>query len=428
MRIVARATLFVVVALAYPAVAFAATSAGQPFPANLYTAADPSQNTGLRVDLPKPDCAAAPVGLRGHRRHQHARRLQHPAPHLGSVLRPDRPLDGVELDDLPRRPRRPRRRDQPGRVGARDEHAALRERRAARAALDLPAGRHRGVHAADGTPLDGTTFRHDLNFGQTKDPAAKAYRKALLDALPMAMAGGAEPSDIAAVSLFTTQSIDAVSEKIRAQLRASTPTFLLGSAGERTVFPLAVDRVDPVAPPDGHGADLRTAVPSDAGSRRRRRRSRSARTRRPTTRTAAKVIPPYGTATGTPVAQGTNQVAVHACSCRRASRPPAAGRSRSSATGSPTARTARRGPSPATLAARGHRDDRDQRRRPRRRRARHATRSCRAAGAAGRRSRRRTRHRPGRQRHDRLDRGRQRRRRARDRSAAATACARRSST
>jgi len=40
------------------------------------------------------------------------------------------------------------------------------------------------------TALDATTFRHDLNYGQTKDPAKKAYRKALLEALPMAMAGG----------------------------------------------------------------------------------------------------------------------------------------------------------------------------------------------------------------------------------------------
>ena len=29
----------------------------------------------------------------------------------------------------------------------------------------------RGVHDANGKPLDATTFQHDLNFGQTKDPA-----------------------------------------------------------------------------------------------------------------------------------------------------------------------------------------------------------------------------------------------------------------
>ena len=49
-----------------------------------------------------------------------------------------------------------------------------------------------GVHDADGAPLDTTTFRHDLNFGQTKDPAMKAYRKALLDGLSMARAVGVQ--------------------------------------------------------------------------------------------------------------------------------------------------------------------------------------------------------------------------------------------
>src|SRR5437868_2969076 len=36
------------------------TEAGTPFPSDLFTLADSSQNTGLRVNLPKPDCAARP--------------------------------------------------------------------------------------------------------------------------------------------------------------------------------------------------------------------------------------------------------------------------------------------------------------------------------------------------------------------------------
>ena len=34
--------------------------AGTPFPSDLFTVADPTQNTGLRVNLPKPDCLARP--------------------------------------------------------------------------------------------------------------------------------------------------------------------------------------------------------------------------------------------------------------------------------------------------------------------------------------------------------------------------------
>ena len=36
------------------------TMAGTPFPSDLFTVADPTQNTGLRVNLPKPDCLARP--------------------------------------------------------------------------------------------------------------------------------------------------------------------------------------------------------------------------------------------------------------------------------------------------------------------------------------------------------------------------------
>src|SRR6266550_3396189 len=42
------------------ALAATATKAGQPFPTNLFTVPDASQLTGLRVDLPKPDCTTHP--------------------------------------------------------------------------------------------------------------------------------------------------------------------------------------------------------------------------------------------------------------------------------------------------------------------------------------------------------------------------------
>ena len=165
----------------------------------------------------------------------------------------------------------------------------------------------RGVHGGDRAPLDATRFRHDLNFGHTKNPAVKAYRKALLDALPLATAGGANPSDIAAASLFTTQSITAISRKIRGQLATVDPTFLLGTSGERTVFPLSSDssitwrRQISTVPTFSTGglflpllAGIGTVAFGSYAS--------------PDYETAAKVIPPVGTATGTPVPRGTNSV------------------------------------------------------------------------------------------------------------------------
>src|SRR6266550_776856 len=36
------------------------TPTGGPFPSNVFTVPDPTQNTGLRVDMPRPDCSARP--------------------------------------------------------------------------------------------------------------------------------------------------------------------------------------------------------------------------------------------------------------------------------------------------------------------------------------------------------------------------------
>ena len=86
-------------------------------------------------------------------------------------------------------------------------------------------------------------FRHDLSFGTTRhSPALKAYRKALLDALAAARALGVAERDIVAASVFTTQSVTAVLEKIRDQIKLGDPPtadFGLGPGGRRAVYPLS---------------------------------------------------------------------------------------------------------------------------------------------------------------------------------------------
>jgi hypothetical protein len=100
-----------------------------------------------------------------------------------------------------------------------------------------------GVRDLSGAPVDASEnfrrFRHDLNFGQTDDPDLKDYRKKILDALKAARAAGVQESDIVTASVFTTQTITSVMERIRDQIKAGTPqpaNFLLGSGGERAVF------------------------------------------------------------------------------------------------------------------------------------------------------------------------------------------------
>ena len=153
---------------------------------------------------------------------------------------------------------------------------------------------------------------------------------------------------------------------------------------------------------------------SDGGARRLPRRGRHGRLRHvrlarlrdrrevhPAGRHRARACRPCRARTGS----------TSTCSCPPAPRRPAAGRWRSSATASATASTARRSSVASTLGAPRHRDDRDQRRRPRRRRRSGTLIVNRDGGAPVDPPRRRPRHRPGRQRHHRLDRRHQRGRR-----------------
>jgi hypothetical protein len=109
----------------------------------------------------------------------------------------------------------------------------------------------RGIHDAGGLPVEPSAeferFRHDLNFGQTHDPALKEYRKELLEALKTAHQAGVSEKNVATASVFTTMSATAVMEKIRDQIHAATPApadFLLGPGGTRTVF--AVDALSSI--------------------------------------------------------------------------------------------------------------------------------------------------------------------------------------
>ena len=310
MRIVIAATLLAAFAFAFPLSALPATSPGQPFPTNLYTVPDASQITGLRVHLPTPNCTTRPSDCADIA-------VLNTLDGFNIQPRISIPFSGpIDLSTVSS--------STVFLVGPGDDvvginqavwepatntlHVESDEQLAQDATYLLVVTK--GIHAADGKPIK-ATFRHDLNYGQTKDRATKAYRKALLDALPMALAGGADAGEIADASLFTTQSITAISQKIRAQIQASTPapaTFSLGPGGTRTVFPAAT----PISwnRQVGTSTFSATTLPTAAlflfpGSVARVAFGSFAS---PDYETAAKVIPPYGTATGTPIPQGTNQI------------------------------------------------------------------------------------------------------------------------
>jgi Bacterial Ig-like domain len=312
-RTALRAGLVLCALFAFPASALAATTAGQAFPSNLYTVEDATQATGLRVNLEKPNCAVRPndcadidvLNTLDGFNIQPRISVPFSAPiDLSTVSSSTIFLVGpgfhkVGINQVV------------WEAAANTLHFESDEQLAQTSTYLLVVTN--GVHGADGEPLDTTTFRHDLNFGQTKDPAVKAYRKSLLDALSMARAVGVNSDDIAAASLFTTQTITAISDKIRAQIQAAPPPaarFDLGAAGERTVFPLSTitavqwnrqvgtstfgNSFLPVPALSAFGPVISTVAFGSYQSR--------------DYETPAKVIPAYGTATGTPVVQATNTI------------------------------------------------------------------------------------------------------------------------
>ena len=229
------------------------TPTGSPYPSNRFTVADLSQNTGLRVNLPKPDCLARPTDcedldvintLDGFNL---LPRLSIPFDgpidlatatsesvflvSLGSTL------SGGDAEGLIVGINRIVWDPASNTLHAESDELLDQHTRYALIATNR-------LRDPDGSPVEASEafrrFRNDLNFGQTDDPGLKHYRKALLDALRAARAAGVQESDIVSASVFTTQSATAMLEKIRDQIKAATPApadFNLGSDGTRTVFP-----------------------------------------------------------------------------------------------------------------------------------------------------------------------------------------------
>jgi len=230
------------------------TIAGSPFPSDLFTIADATQNTGLRIDLPKPDCTVRPSDCEDLD-------LLNTLDGFNLLPRLSIPFDGpvdpatvtsqtvflISLGStLPGR-------NPVGRTVGINRivwdpltntlHAESDELldQHTRYALIVTSG----LHDAQGNQIEPTEtfqrFRHDLNFGQTGNRELKNYRKALLDAIEAARTTGVQEADIVAASVFTTQSSTATLEKIRDQIKSAKPAaadFSLAFDGTRTVFPL----------------------------------------------------------------------------------------------------------------------------------------------------------------------------------------------
>jgi hypothetical protein len=302
--IVSVAVVFAAAALMLPGTALASVKAGQPFPTNLDTVRDSTQVTGLRVDLAKPNCASRPsdcadidvlnqldgFNIQPRISVPFSGPIDVSTVSSSSIFLVGPAGSRVGINQVVWEP------------AANTLHFESDEQLADSTTYLLVVTNR--VRGADGKRLDTSHFQRDLNYGHTKDRAVKEYRRDLRDALRMARV---KRRAIAAASLFTTQSIRPISQKIRAQLGPEDASFLLGTNGERTVFALASvssvtwQRQVGTAPSFQPGA-LPLVLLGGVGT------VAFGSYQSPDYENAAKIIPPVGTRTGTPVPQGTNTV------------------------------------------------------------------------------------------------------------------------
>lgn len=222
------------------------TPAGSPFPSDRFTVTDSTQYTGRRVNLPLPDCQANPSDCED--------------------LTVINNLDGFNIEPLLSIPfdgpidpasvtkksvfilRLTGRSD-----GDRDcgEIAGINQVIWDPEALTLHGkpGKYlcqdtryalfvtRGVRSQAGVPVEASAaFRRLLEKN-----AHNEYERELQAAMEDAARSGIRRSDIVAASVFTTQSVTAILEKIRDQIHSTIPApadFNLGPDGQRTIFAL----------------------------------------------------------------------------------------------------------------------------------------------------------------------------------------------
>jgi len=325
------------------------------FPSDVWTESDLTNNTGLRVHLPKPDCAAQPsecddidvlneldgfnartwisVPLDGAIDPASATSQNVFFVKLGDALDlvnfnqvdgdgvcPDQEIDDEHDDSVAAVP--------PAVVGINQAvwdpatltlHAEADEllEQHTRYALVVTSGLRDNTGEPVRAPEGFEHYRRDLNFGQTHTCKMKAYGRTLRDAMKVVRALGLDTRDVAGMSVFTTQSLTAVLEKIRDQIKASSPAqadFLLAPGGIRTVFDfttiativqnrqLSADPGAPLSPVTDQITRLDLYQPGAVKTLAFGRYSS------PQYRNAERVIPAIGTRTGIPEVQEVEDI------------------------------------------------------------------------------------------------------------------------
>jgi hypothetical protein len=228
------------------------------FPSDVFTVADDSQKTGLRVKLPLPDCRVRVSDCKDIA-------LINVLDGFSLQPRVTVPFDGdidpasvnssnaffVELGNADVDAPAHRSENDASRVIGVNQLVWDPATRVLAAESDEQLQQHtryafvltKSVIDSAGAPVAAAEwlerFRNDASDGRAGDLNLKAYRKELRDALARLPKLGVSGEKVASLSVFTTQSATAVLEHIRDKLKAANPkpaNFLLGPGGSRTVF------------------------------------------------------------------------------------------------------------------------------------------------------------------------------------------------
>src|SRR5438093_4160805 len=238
------------------------STAGSPYPNNRFTVDDHAQETGLRVDLPKPDCSVRPSDcddldvintLDGFNMQP---RLS--IPFSGPI---DVSTANSRTVFLVRLGHGPGREVvginqvvwDPATNTLHAESDELLDQHTSYLLVVTTA-----VRDAEGDPIEPGAFEDFLESGRHHADELAGYRRELWNALERAHVRGR----IAAASVFTTLSATAVLEKIRREIKSWEPL----PATMRGTFPLASLTAIPVVAPDGNGAELHGVVPTASGA------------------------------------------------------------------------------------------------------------------------------------------------------------------
>jgi Big-like domain-containing protein len=221
------------------------TRDGSPFPSDLFTVADANQNTGRRISLPYPDCGVQPSdcqdlnvinGLDGFGL-QTRISIPFDAPiDPGSVNSGNLFLLALE-SYLPNQ-------DPPGQVIGINQIVWDPDTNTLHVESDavLEQARRYAVIVTDGiVDSVGVKVKPTKEFRHLRTEISGWYRALLLDAIAAAERIGVAEQHIVAASVYSTQTITSVMERVRDGIKGSTPTpatFTLGPSGERAVFNL----------------------------------------------------------------------------------------------------------------------------------------------------------------------------------------------